>query len=227
MCGAARKFQIADGSYKDFVTFTCLWDKTWSPGDFSISGIDKEYFQIYFRASAASLRLGGLSSTSKSSKKFQSTTGLVTKTHFLLTEKITFVRDGKPIGFGQSVAFVCERGMAFEDDFFRESVEFSCQVSTMIFIYHLISLGRIGWEYSPRLFLGSWDRWGVAQMCHRWNIFYLIWQKTTIWNPSGPICEPPPPLPFEGEVTVSVREKELDKVKTCEVKSGIICSDQS
>ena len=113
--------------------------------------------------------------------------------------------------------------MAFEDDFFRESVEFSCQVSTMICIDHL-SLGRIGWEYSPRLFLGSWDRWGVAQMCHRWNIFYLIWQKTTIWNHSGPICEPPPPLPFEGEVTVSVREKELDKVKTCEVKSGIICS---
>lgn len=33
--------------------------------------------------------------------------------------------------------------MAFEDDFFRESVEFSCQVSTMICIDHIARTDRL------------------------------------------------------------------------------------
>ena len=34
---------------------------------------------------------------------------------------------------------------------------------------------------------------------------------------SGPICEPPPTLPFEGKVTLNVTQREVDKVKTCKV----------
>ena len=32
VCGSARKFLLPDGSRQDFVTLTCQWDKTWSPG---------------------------------------------------------------------------------------------------------------------------------------------------------------------------------------------------
>ena len=40
-------------------------------------------------------------------------------------------RLGDPIPFGESVSFVCERGMAFEDDLYQESVEYMCQVGTL------------------------------------------------------------------------------------------------
>ena len=50
---------------------------------------------------------------------------------------------------------------------------------------------------------------------------------------SGPICEPPPPVPFEGKVTLNVTEREVDKVKTCKVTVAQfaqmkfeICSDE-
>ena len=39
-------------------------------------------------------------------------------------------------------------------------------------------------------------------------------------TPPGPICESPPPAPFEGKITVNVREKEVDLVKTCKVAIG-------
>ena len=38
--------------------------------------------------------------------------------------------------------------------------------------------------------------------------------------PPGPICESPPPAPFEGKITVSVREREVDRVTTCKVTIG-------
>ena len=39
------------------------------------------------------------------------------------------------------MTFVCDRGMAFEDDFFRESVEYTCQVSEIsLTSYHDVSV---------------------------------------------------------------------------------------
>ena len=76
---------------------------------------------------------------------------MVAKTFEVFKLKTSVLRNGKPIGFGQNVTFVCDRGMAFEDDFFRESVEYTCQVSVFSFTsYHAvyvdlkISLGRMG-----------------------------------------------------------------------------------
>ena len=43
-----------------------------------------------------------------------------------------------------------------------------------------------------------------------------------IGNNLGPICEPPPPVPFEGKVTVNVTEKEVDTMKTCKVTAAPI-----
>jgi hypothetical protein len=34
---------------------------------------------------------------------------------------------GEPIPFGASVAFTCERGTAFEEDYDQESVQYACQ----------------------------------------------------------------------------------------------------
>ena len=48
-------------------------------------------------------------------------------------------------------------------------------------------------------------------------------QVASLYNhtiPPGPICESPPPAPFEGKITVNVREREVDRVKTCKVKIG-------
>ena len=33
---------------------------------------------------------------------------------------------GEPIPFGDSIHFICERGMAFEDDYFQESFKVTC-----------------------------------------------------------------------------------------------------
>ena len=38
------------------------------------------------------------------------------------------------------MTFLCDRGMAFEDDFFRESVEYTCQVWDISLIISQISL---------------------------------------------------------------------------------------
>ena len=38
------------------------------------------------------------------------------------------LRFGDPIPFGESVSFVCEKGMAFEEDFHQTSFEVICQV---------------------------------------------------------------------------------------------------
>ena len=43
-----------------------------------------------------------------------------------------FARFGDPIPFGESVSFVCEKGMAFEEDYHQTSFEVTCQVSRII-----------------------------------------------------------------------------------------------
>ena len=43
-----------------------------------------------------------------------------------LSQKL--VRFGDPIPFGESVSFVCEKGMAFEEDYHQTSFEVTCQV---------------------------------------------------------------------------------------------------
>ena len=61
-------------------------------------------------------------------------------------------------------------------------------------------------------------RYFVFQLFLVFKTFFVFYQEQFEWQHiSGPICEPPPPLPFEGEVTLNVTERELDKVKTCKV----------
>ena len=43
-----------------------------------------------------------------------------------LSQKL--VRFGDPIPFGESVSFVCEKGMAFEEDYHQTSFDVTCQV---------------------------------------------------------------------------------------------------
>ena len=42
--------------------------------------------------------------------------------------KMWIIRFGDPIPFGESVSFVCEKGMAFEEDYHQTSFEVTCQV---------------------------------------------------------------------------------------------------
>jgi hypothetical protein len=49
------------------------------------------------------------------------------------SQRLTLARYGRPLQFGETVKFVCEKGMAFEKDFHLESVEFTCQASSRSF----------------------------------------------------------------------------------------------
>ena len=79
VCGSARKFLLPDGSHQDFVTLTCQWDKTWSPGiaqeipveicfcrkiSITYGCFKQSKLTINIHSDiTSSLRLGGLSST--------------------------------------------------------------------------------------------------------------------------------------------------------------------
>ena len=80
VCGAARKFRLTDGSHEDFVTLTCQWDKTWTPGGSTTCHGTQEFFhQIDFSSKTAFLWLGGLSPPPQPANKFKPSTGLVAK----------------------------------------------------------------------------------------------------------------------------------------------------
>ena len=79
VCGSGRKFLLPDGSHQDFVTLTCQWDKTWSPGiaqeipveicfcrkiSITYGCFKQSKLTINIHSDiTSSLRLGGLSST--------------------------------------------------------------------------------------------------------------------------------------------------------------------
>ena len=97
-CGSARKFQTSDGHVDDY-SMTCLWDKSWDPGE----------------------RLPGPCDWVACLKP----TPPPRSTNLRITDW-----DGKPVAFGDSVHYVCDRGFSFEEDPAQEQQIYTCQDGT-------------------------------------------------------------------------------------------------
>ena len=146
-----------------------------------------------------------------------------------LSQKL--VRFGDPIPFGESVSFVCEKGMAFEEDYHQTSFEVTCQVKPHYqsylwdweqFFTCWISLTRM--DQKAEALEGIF--WSQRRMSGR-NVsevkkFYKLWKFVRgdslkkLLLP-GPLCSPPPEVPFEGSVEVIPGIFQEEPISSCQV----------
>ena len=115
--------------------------------------------------------------------------------------------DGKPIEFGDTVEFVCERGHQFEDDPGQESVTYTCQGNTE-------SLLNRGFFDSP-LTETEWPR------CIEGNVFYMnVYHSTNyiyLLLFSAPLCPVPPEKKFEGNLQHNPKVIDVPPEELCAV----------
>ena len=139
--------------------------------------------------------------------------------------KILKIRFGDPIPFGESVSFVCEKGMAFEEDYHQTSFEVTCQVLRFNFSTSMCKSQRTrtGRRAEAKKVISLFQRTMSGQTVSEvtTNTFNIIFEEnieTTKIVLAGPLCSAPPEIPFEGRVEVIPGTFQLQPISSCQVK---------